>query len=304
MNKIFAIVAFLWSVAVFSQNQYQGQLLEKAFENKSIEYLHDFFENWHNKILPVSDSDLNEMNNIHLQTYNVFAAFYKPTKIDSLGGSEWGNDIYKPSKYLIVQNSIEIYLTDKVVYNEQEKEQYTIDNVNKIIKNKKKRESFLRREDGKLLASTIYEFGPEGTIARSYEANNELIDSIEDFRPLIKCENKKVLYLTQDYEVLLNAFLGHESIPLGTEGIMNPAKSKNDSEERKLFLENFIKIWYGHWGGYWQLITYPLAYSITFDKNMEYARIDFRVVYEGGEAILKNNEGKWSLISSKKTWIE
>ena len=85
---------------------------------------------------------------------------------------------------------------------------------------------------------------------------------------------------------------------------MNIARSTGKSENRKKFLENYIKIWYGHWGGYWQLYSYPTASSIIFDKDMKYARIYFRMVYEGGEAILKNENNKWILISAKRTWIE
>ncbi len=85
---------------------------------------------------------------------------------------------------------------------------------------------------------------------------------------------------------------------------MNPARSSGESEKRKAFLENDIKIWYGHWGSYWQLDSYPVVYSITFDKRMLYARVDFRMVYEGGEAVLKKKNGQWVLVTSKRTWIE
>lgn len=122
--------------------------------------------------------------------------------------------------------------------------------------------------------------------------------------PAVESTDKKPLYLNSKYNEILNAFLGNKHLPLGAGGIMNPARSKGQSAKRKMFLEKFIKIWYGHWGGYWQLISYPEANSITFDKEMKYARIDFRMVYEGGEAILKRENGIWKLISAKRTWIE
>ena len=65
-----------------------------------------------------------------------------------------------------------------------------------------------------------------------------------------------------------------------------------------------MKIFHGHWGGYWQFLSYPQVYSITFDNDMKFARVDFRLVYQGGEAFLKNEEGVWTLMSSKLTWIE
>ena len=85
---------------------------------------------------------------------------------------------------------------------------------------------------------------------------------------------------------------------------MNPARSKGESEKRKMFLENYIKIFHGHWGGYWQLHSYPEAESITFDKNMEYARVDFRLVYEGGFAILKNEYFENNILCLKDDFSE
>jgi hypothetical protein len=125
-----------------------------------------------------------------------------------------------------------------------------------------------------------------------------------DFRPQVKVPGKQAIYLTAARAETLRAFLGDKHLPLGAGGIMHPARSRGESEKRKTFLGKAIKIWYGHWGGYWQLDSYPVASSITFDKSMGYARVSFRMVYEGGEAILKKTGGQWVLLSSKRTWIE
>ena len=85
---------------------------------------------------------------------------------------------------------------------------------------------------------------------------------------------------------------------------MSPAKSKCESDKRKQFLENYIKIWYGHWGGYWQLNSYPYAQKITFDRKFENAVVDYRMVYEGGFAYFKKVNGIWVLIQARRTWIE
>jgi hypothetical protein len=85
---------------------------------------------------------------------------------------------------------------------------------------------------------------------------------------------------------------------------MKPARSKGESAKRQRFLEERIKIWYGHWGGYWQLISYPEAYMITLDPELTYARVSFRLVYEGGYAIFKRVDTHWVLVTAKRTWIE
>ena len=129
-------------------------------------------------------------------------------------------------------------------------------------------------------------------------------DSITDFRPVVAVPNKQCIYLTSAREKTLTAFLGNTHVPLGTGGIMQPARSSGESEKRKQFLENLVKIWPGHWGGYWQLGSYPVAYTITFDKDMLTAQVDFQMIYEGGESTLKKINGQWELISSRRTWIE
>ena len=255
---------------IFSQPDIK--MLEKAYKEKSATKLKDFFVGWSQDVPPITDTELLELNDTIQQTYKAFISFYKPHRLDSIGGSEWGNDIYKKADFVIVQNAIEIYFTDKVYYSAQETEKYIF--------------NF---------------FGPD---SRENAGDRILTDSITDFRPAVRCDKKTPLFLTEKYDKIINSFLGNNYLPLGTGGIMNPARSKGQSAKRKKFLENYVKIFHGHWGGYWQLYSYPEVYSITFDNDMKYARIDFRLVYEGGEALLKNEEGVWTLISSELTWIE
>ena len=85
---------------------------------------------------------------------------------------------------------------------------------------------------------------------------------------------------------------------------MKPATAAGDSYERQQFLGNYIKVIYGHWGGYWHLETHPEVYRISFDENMNNVIVYFRLVYEGGKATLTKQKGKWELVSSRLTWIE
>lgn len=220
--------------------------LEEAYKQHSKEKLLQFFNSWSTNSSVISEQDLSQLTNRNKEAYGVFAAFYKPHKLDSLGGSEWGNDIYQKANFLLVQNSIKIRAEDK----------------------------------------------------------EAIVDSIVDFRPSVKVPGKYCIYLTPKRAEVLKAFLGDKHLPIGAGGIMNPARSSGESEKRKNFLENNIKIWYGHWGGYWQLDSYPVVYSIVFSKNMLQARVSFQIVYEGGEALLKKLDGKWQLVSSRRTWIE
>ena len=101
------------------------------------------------------------------------------------------------------------------------------------------------------------------------------------------------VYLNSLYYTGLTKFLG--SIIKKNKERLNYTYylSEKEVKKRQLFLEQNIKVWEGHWGAYWQLLTYPEVNSIIFDKEMEYAKVFFRIVYEGGEALLKKENGKW-----------
>jgi len=130
------------------------------------------------------------------------------------------------------------------------------------------------------------------------------MDSIVDFKPDITFPQTKTLYLTEDYKETLNKFLNRKHHPLGFRGIMNAARAKGSSLEKVRFLNKFLLIIHGHWGGYWYIETHPYVGRICFNKNLDFAKVYFRLVYEGGEAILKKENGKWQLLSSRLTWIE
>jgi len=277
----------------FNCVQPETKMLEKAYQEESAIKLKDFFDTWSKDVPPITDTDLTEFNDTIQQAYKAFISFYNPHRYD----------IYEKVDFLIVQNYVKICFTDnKIYYTEQEWENFVVDKINQYrwwSMSRKNRAYWLKRgEDGKLSDHTLDNFSPHN------DFQNWLVDSIVNFRPNINRNGKTPIFLTKKYAEILKAFLGNEYIELGTGGIMNPARSKGESEKRKVFLENYVKIFHGHWGGYWQLLSYPEAESITFDKNMEYARVDFRFVYQGGYAILKNQGGKWTLMSSKLTWIE
>lgn len=130
------------------------------------------------------------------------------------------------------------------------------------------------------------------------------IDSIENFRPPLNLDYKKVLYLTSEYNKSLNQFLGTESTKMGDPNIMNPSRPAGESEIRYEMIRPFIPILHGHWGGYWHLETHPYVSRILFNKNLTEANINFRVGYQGGEATLKKTLNGWIISESKSTWIE
>lgn len=293
MKWLFFLLLFANTIKGHSQTP--DELLYNAYDKKSTKELVRFFERWNNDIPSVSDSELSIVSDTIREAYRVFTTFYRPTDIHSLGGSEWGNNIYKEADFLIVQNSIDIYFANKVFFTARDSDEYLVEYINKYFADSLK-QKYLGRYNNRLSQMLYENFGPE--------IKEVLTDSIRNFRPRISCGSKKPLYFSSGYRKVLNDFLKNEHFDLGSGNIMTPARSMGESEQRQKFLEREIKIFYGHWGGYWQLLSYPVAYSIIFDSQMHYAKINFRMVYEGGEAILENQNGQWVLLSSRRTWIE
>lgn len=138
-----------------------------------------------------------------------------------------------------------------------------------------------------------------------HPGTKNISDSIIDFRPDIHFDNgAKNLYLTLNYEIALNAFLGSDYFPLGTYGIMSPAVPDEESYKRQQFLNQYLMIFHGHWGGYWHLETHPEVSVMHFDTGMQKVRFYFRVIYMFGEAYLEKKDGRWELVSSDITMIE
>ncbi len=128
---------------------------------------------------------------------------------------------------------------------------------------------------------------------------------IHRFRPSLELGNQKALFLTRKYEhILAKEFLGEiprESV--GTEYLRCPEKPRNEWERRRVFLEDFVAVIPGHWGGY-HLISPPKVTEICFNRKLDTAIVDFRQAWEGGEARYVKTHGRWRLLSSKVTWSE
>jgi len=274
-----------------SLGQDQTRLLMEAYRSNSPEKLRSFFDSWARESLPLSSKDIGRLNDSVQEVYSVFKEFYNPLEIERTGGSEWGNDIYKKVGYLVVQDHIRIGFVD------------TLD-----------KELIMRKEYGRLACklhisadSVAKGYKTERLIMRNFRfewPTPEKYITIYGFRPRVSFKSPKTVVLTGAYDSLLNGFMGNSHYSFGTGNIMSPATSKGESASRQKFLENCIRVWYGHWGGYWQLYSYPYVDAIILDKTLSNALVNYRLIYEGGYAYFKKVNGSWTLMEAGRTWIE
>jgi len=285
---------FLLVISFLAQSQSIEKQLDIAYKTNSKELLKEFFLKWENDIKPLSKEEANMLNDTLKQVHNAYIEFYKPNRIRKLGGSEFGNKIYKNLKYYVVQNRLKIFFTDKIYYSKKEVEKYIPLRITQSKLPDSVKQNLLKRNNGKLSERVIERYNPNNIRIENLKFIKR--DSILNFRPKINIRSRKIVFLNINYQKEISLFLSDS-----TDTKISP---NDEKENRKKFIENYIKIYDGHWGGYWQLTTYPEVYSIIFDKKMNYAKMYFRMIYQGGEAILKNKNGKWKLIESKLTWIE
>ncbi len=279
-----------------AQNYEQAQLLQDAYLQHSTEKLYEFFDNW---AAAVRSNEKEAPNPYVAEAHKVFAAFYQP--LYTIDGSKH-LALYKHKPYFIVQSSLhEILQAEKIFSKPEEIDSFMVASIYREFPN----DTSLQNHWIKEVRS--YKIGPaydSYDFPRFARIPTTKLDSAIEFRPPVSFKGKKVVYLTQDYVELLDDFLNDTHIDLGEEDIMQPAYSSDNSQLRHEFFNKAALIFYGHWGGYWQYETYPQAYKIIFNKEMDRAIVTFRFVYEGGKVILEKQDGKWKIVDACFTWIE
>ena len=289
---------------VHAQNLSQAALIEKAYQDSSVTLLYEFFDNWSAEI---SSNENNAPNKWVAEAHKVFKAFYQPLQLDKIGCGEFESRFsYKDLPYFIVQNSLyRISVTDTLPFKPDELEAFYTNRINQTYSNDSIRKEWIEYLQREISYGRMFLVLDDKDIWPTWQKMAiTAVDSSIEFRPQVSFPDKKIVYLTYEYEQLLNKFLGNTHVELGENGIMQPAYTKDESHQRMLFLTKAAKIYYGHWGGYWQYETYPEATSIIFDTRMQRAVINFRFIYEGGVVYMEKKDGEWTVVSGELTWIE
>ena len=282
----------------------EATLLEEAYQKQDTTKLYEFFDHWAED---VSSNESEAANKWVAEAHKVFAAFYQPLQPDKIGcGSNEFAVSYQNNPYFIVQNKLyDISVADTLPFKPEEMEAYYTDRIREMFPDDSTRQKeidYLQKEIGYGRMSLVFQKERAWHTWELIPISD--VDSKIEFRPKVSFPGKKIVYLTDGYEKLLNDFFGDQDVNLGTESIMQVAYAKDESRQRMEFLMKAAKIFYGHWGGYWQYETYPNANSIIFDHEMQRAIVYFRFVYEGGEVYLEKQNGEWTVVSGKLTWIE
>jgi len=298
-KKLTLFILFLVTIlTVSAQSESQAKLLREAYKLQSTKMLCEFFDNWSEEV----KSNEDEAQSPYVaEAHKVFAAFYQPQRI--IARDIDCHVLYEEKNYFIVQGSLwKILQAETILYKQEEIDSFLIARICRMYPDDTTEQQdwiqYVRDNKPKLCyesSDAILKFDLIATTT---------LDSAVEFRPPVHFEGKKVVYLNKKYEKLLNSFLGKRHIAFGEENIMQPANSKGKNQTKHEFFNNAALIFHGHWGGYWQYVTYPKANKIIFNPEMNRAVVLFRFVYEGGEAILEKQNGEWKVVDFRFTWIE
>jgi hypothetical protein len=97
-------ISALLLASVLSYGQRQDSVLMRAYQTKSIATLSKFFNQWADETPSLSAAEREMLNDTLQNVYALFEQFYNPLDLKKVGGSEWGNDIYKKAHFLLVQD--------------------------------------------------------------------------------------------------------------------------------------------------------------------------------------------------------
>jgi hypothetical protein len=136
------------------------------------------------------------------------------------------------------------------------------------------------------------------------DETNTLELEIQNFRPTLNLPESRIVYLSPKYQKQLSEFMGKEYVPATTKNLMDPAFAVNESRKRQQYINQYARIYHGHWGNYWHFISHPEVTSISFNQDLTKAVVDFRIIHQGGSACYELTAGKWNLKSSGLSWIE
>lgn len=296
---IVIIVSFfaLWDAK--GQDSLQMDLLREACVKNSNGLLFEFFDHWSEKV----QSNEGEAKDPYIaEAHQVFKAFYQSLKLKEIG---YGSDMYDDSPYFIVQGRLrKISLAEQIVIPE-EVDSFLVARI---------RQKF-QGDDSKLkewidaVKDPDNDYKPfydrEGWWPPFFNISVMTIDSAIEFRPNVQFNDKKTVYLTEEYIRLLNQFCSEDpAFKLDTidESFIENFNFLLRSEKLK-FLRKAAYVIPGHWGGV-QYVTFPIADQIIFNPDTTRAVVQWECYYHGGDAVLMNQDGEWIIVDCRRIWIE
>ena len=301
--RVFLLVALALTVPLsccWAQREGQKELLDRAYWEKSVEKLQQFFENWADEI-PQNEAEVT--NDTVAEAYRVFKAFYQPMQLELLTDSVYGEDttLFMNKPYYIVQGTLwEVRVADEIPYTRVERDSFLL----RRAREYKLEHPWVNLEE--VLRDTL-EYSPryEYPSFPPFEyVPSRRMDSAIRFCPNVYFEGKKVVYLTREYRKLLDDFMEKSVNNSRDPNKLRELMTGYESGMRSDFLSWAASVREHHRGMSWDYQTGPWAYGIILDSQLQRAVVLYYYCYGGYQAILLKEQGEWRVAKVNSTWIE
>ncbi|HEX3023280.1 MAG TPA: hypothetical protein VHP81_12920 [Lachnospiraceae bacterium] len=242
--------------------------LARAYELGKPELARQYFEFWNEESTKRTREEYRDV--VEENLYKLYKAFFQPYNMEPLVDEQFMGYAGKEVRAL---NKVAPYLVT------QKQLPYTIQDISTM-------EDYL---SGKGFSPSI----PRDERKTLY-----------NFYPSVDINPEKVLHLTEKYEKDLNRFLGTRDPSLMSDTRKETESERAERERRKLFIQNYIPVLYGHWGGYWHLSTHPEVGLIILDRNLDRAVVEYRIGYNFGFAEYRISNGNWEFVRATMNGVE
>lgn len=127
----------------------------------------------------------------------------------------------------------------------------------------------------------------------------------KDFRPQIKQDGKKLLYLEQDRLAAMLTFLTETNGYRMIDRYWDEDCESDEQKARLRYLNSALEVFPGHWGTGWHFETHPYVNTVYLSAEFKKAVLVYRVYYGFGEVLMTHeDDGGWKIVSNKGTFEE
>ncbi len=133
---------------------------------------------------------------------------------------------------------------------------------------------------------------------------------VHDFRPELKIEGKKVLYLNDKrLDAMLQFLTGkHEYLVKDywsePNGAVPGYKKREGRRKRLRYLNESLGILPGHWGTGWHFETHPHVNVVVLHAELKTAILHYRDGWGGGQALMEYGDEGWTVKEKGNYWTE
>jgi hypothetical protein len=124
------------------------------------------------------------------------------------------------------------------------------------------------------------------------ESDYVYIDTLKNFLPKVNFDNVKTLYLANQYQRTFKQFLGDPQNEI----------ERDVFRQKKEFLNSEIPTSLGY--NWRAVLTQPTIDGICISKDFKEATVDFTIMQSGLRSYLIKEDNKWTLKTTKTTWVE